>query len=239
MSLKIDPKRSLSEINFKLKNERKGLASSINNIASKKSVKKMSLTPIKNNILNEKDNKVTEDKRSNDIKKSLKFSYNINPFIKKNAVKKNEILIHDDTAFSSKKSENNNSIPIPKSHRIHDKDNYFPVDVNISDLANFSIDKLKKMSDNLMKKTLSSNNLSSYTHREKKTDKSSENVSVASSKNKISTILNSNRYKNSINQLPGKKTEDKENKEKDKFERNSKSNNNLLKANEEINKRFV
>ena len=237
MSIKLDHKRSLSEMNFKSKVEKKSLTSSVNN-NTKNSTKKLSLTPNKKILFDEKDNKKPNDRKSNDLKKSLMLSQNNNPFIKKSVVKKNEIMIHDDTTFSSKKSEKNtNPKENPISHRINTKNNYFPVDVNISDLANFSIDKLKKMSDNILKKTPSSNNLSSLTQREKKTS-INENLSASTSKNKITPSTNNNKNKSTSILQPGKKLDIKDLNEKEyNYERNSKSNNKVLKSNDEYIKR--
>ena len=238
MSLKIDHKRSLSEMNLKPKSERKTLTSSVNSNSNfKKSIKKLSLTPAKKNILNEKEQKVINERKSMEIKKKsmMKGSFINNPFLKKGSIKKTEYLIHDDTAFSSKKSERNSNTNTnsninnqPISHRLNNKQNYFPVDVGINDLANFSIDRLKKMSEVLMKKNADSrSNLTALSHREKKPNL--EEKLTSSTGSKVSLLLNSqSRLKQSFTPPPQKKNSVKEKERDPSHHRNSKSNHNLL-----------
>ena len=93
------------------------------------------------------------------------------------------------------------------------------------------------MSDNILKKTPSSNNLSSLTQREKKTS-INENLSASTSKNKITPSTNNNKNKSTSILQPGKKLDIKDLNEKEyNYERNSKSNNKVLKSNDEYIKR--
>ena len=230
MSIKVDTKRSLSEMNFKTKNERKSSNGISGEPNDKKELKKFSLTPNKK-IINKTNNLKTNnnDKKSTENKKSLlKFSYNYNPFIKKNTVKKGEILIHEDTAFSSQKSSNQTTITNPISHRLNHKNNSSHTDVGISDLANYSIDRLKKMSEVLMKKNLESrSNLTSHTNRENKTTSSIYDENLTSSTNsKVSLLLNSQRNKQSHTPQPQKTINTI--KDKDQNRRNRESNNILI-----------
>ncbi len=229
MSIKVDTKRSLSEINIKTKNERKSLAGSTSEYNDKKESKKFSLTPNKKTIIKTTNYKTSNDKKTVDNKKSLlKFSYNYNPFVKKNTVKKGEILIHEDTAFSSQKSSNQNTITNPISHRLNHKNNFSHADVGISDLANYSIDRLKKMSEVLMKKNIESKtNLSSLTNIENKTTHSAYDENLTSSTNsKVSLLLNSQR--NKLSHTPQPQKNNYNTKEKDTNRRNRESNNNIM-----------
>jgi len=64
MSIKVDTKRSLSEINIKTKSERKSLAGSTSELNDKKESKKFSLTPNKKTIIKTTNNKTNNDKKT-------------------------------------------------------------------------------------------------------------------------------------------------------------------------------
>ena len=235
MSSRVDHKRSLSEINFKSKNDKKPVNNqSINNLNISNAMRKHSMTPNnKKNSYNEIEKKGNIDRLTANAlnKNSLKITNINNSFIKK--TKKGEIIINDDINYSSKIKEKNKSRINPASHRIiKNPSNNISLETNISHLANYSIAKIKKISEVLIKKN---NNPSNIRVKEE----SVNNSNIDSTVNLTCDNTNSRVISQKLSQTPTTQKRNHENKSKNQYERNSKSNNNLMKNNEDINRRYI